>query len=275
MNMPQDDKRLSHSLMSSFKNIATSIFSRLNFGLTFWASLWGLAALIFLVWILEMFDDLYSKVVLTSLYAVIPVVNLTSSQKDENDFRAYRWMNCIVSGFLTFGCVLLYAEKHELHALGSNVVLVASSVPFLMFWLLIRKKPLLGLVIVPCTIFIIGYLAFMLFLSGSGLQYLFLPLPVVSVISALWTIWTWILLRYTEKCRYKRTWGPLTESALMLFLFAPVIVIVILVSQAISEGDTWPTVVGVLLSVVFGSVVSVPIRRFLLDLGDLSRDSKS
>ena len=270
--MLQDGKRLLNSFMSSFKNIGVAIFSRLNFSLTFWVSLWGLVALIILVWTFEIIEDLSFKITLTSLYAVIPAAYLVSSPEDENDLRIYQWINFFLTGFLTFTCVLLYDEKYDL---GSNIVSLAFSVPFLLFWILILKKPLLGVVIVPCTIFIAGYLAFMLFLSGSGLQYLFLPLPAVSVFSALWTVVTWILLRYTEKYRCRRTWGPLTESALMFFLFLPVIVIGILVSQEISDGDTLPTVVGVLLSVVFGSVVSVPIRRFLLDLGDFSGNSKS
>ena len=261
--------------MSSFKNMGVAIFSHLNFGLTFWVSLWGFVALIVLVWTFETIDDLSSKITLTSLYAVIPAAYLVSSPEDENDLRTYQWMHFFLPGFLTLTCVLLYAEKLDLHALGSNIVLGTLSVLFLLSWLLIRKKLLLGVVIVPFTIVITGYLVFMLLPAGSRLEYFLLPLPVVSLFSALWTIVTWIFLRATEKCRCKRTWGPLAESALMFSLFMPVIVIGIWISQKVSDGDTLPTVVGVLLSVVFGSVVSVPIRQFLLDLGDFSGNSKS
>ena len=69
--------------------------------------------------------------------------------------------------------------------------------------------------------------------------------------------------------RKKRIWGPLTESLLMAVMFVPVIVLAVLVAAELELDDRWFSVVTILVGILLGSVVSVPLRQFLLDLGNL------
>ena len=59
------------------------------------------------------------------------------------------------------------------------------------------------------------------------------------------------------------------ESLSMLFLFLPLIVLAIVAPRTLSNGETWSAVFGTIVGVLFSSVVSVPLRQFLLDWGKL------
>ena len=55
----------------------------------------------------------------------------------------------------------------------------------------------------------------------------------------------------------------------MAVMFVPAIVLAVLVAVELELDDRWFNVVTVLVGILLGSVVSVPLRQFLLDLGNL------
>ena len=239
-------------------------------GATFWVSLLGLVAFTALIWYFDWFGDVSDKVTLNLLYAIIPVLLLFGSPPEEREARTFRWIIYSLVSMSIAGFLLEYAAEHEWQSLGINVTMLLVSLPFfLICWVIAGKKPLLWVAVVPLVILAVIYLTFGMFQPHDRLTYALVPAPVVLLLSAFWLVPSYFMLRLTEQWRTHHTRGPLVESITMLFLFAPVIALGILVAQLLSSSETWPTVVGVLLSVIFGSVVSVPVRQFLLDLGNL------
>ena len=55
----------------------------------------------------------------------------------------------------------------------------------------------------------------------------------------------------------------------MLFLFLPLIFAAIAMPRALTDDQIWLAVSVTIIGVLFGSVVSTPLRQFLLDLGKL------
>ena len=95
------------------------------------------------------------------------------------------------------------------------------------------------------------------------------PLPAVLLPGAVWALFLYGVQLTAKHLRKKRIWGPLTESLLMAVMFVPVIVLAVLVAAELELDDRWFSVVTILVGILLGSVVSVPLRQFLLDLGNL------
>ena len=268
--MSQAIKGLLDSLKSFVAYLKSTNIWRPRFSVAFWVSLLGLVAITALIWYFDLFDDVTHKVTLNLLYSVLPVLLLLRSPEEEPANRTFAWMIYALVSMLVGGILLEFAAEREWQSLGINVTVILVSLPFfLICWVIIRKKPLLWVAAVPLVTLAVIYLNFGVFSHGDRLTYALVPVPAVLVVSALWLALSRILLCFTEQWRVRRTRGPLMESITMFFLFAPVNVLGIFLARLFTSNETWPTVVGVLLSVIFGSVVSVPIREFLLDLGKL------
>ena len=59
------------------------------------------------------------------------------------------------------------------------------------------------------------------------------------------------------------------SCVLMAVMFAPVVVLAILVHLGLEFDDRWLTVIVAVVGLLFSSMVSVPLQQFLLDLGNL------
>ena len=144
------------------------------------------------------------------------------------------------------------------------------SAPFLLiFGDFIRRTPLLGVALVPSTIIAEAFLAVTGSSDGIRLEYLLFPLPIVLMGSVIWTFVAQFLLTHARQRRQTITWGPGMESAAMLFMFLPLTLLAIVAPIAVTDDRTWLAVSVTVIGVSFGSVVSTPLRQFLLDLGQL------
>ena len=64
------------------------------------------------------------------------------------------------------------------------------------------------------------------------------------------------------------------EALTMLVLFIPLIALVILTILQLTDDEIWLAVWLTVAGVLLGSLVSVPLRQFLLDLGKLAPNRK-
>ena len=268
--MRQTLKNITDFLNQLRARLHSEKFWRPRANANFIVSLIGLGILSLLVWYLGLIEDFSSQVALTLLYSIIPLSLFISPTRDPSGYRKTRWGIYGITLFLLSAFVLTLAGKHEQPVLGLNVIALTVSLPFIIFcWILVWKKRLLLVAIFPSGILAMVYFIFDFLPDGARLNYALLPLPLVLLFIAMWTVGAWLLLDLTEQLGNRPTWGPGLESLSMAFLFAPMIVLAIWVPQQLSQSDTWSTVLGTLLSVIFGSVISTPIKQFLLDLGDL------
>ena len=100
-------------------------------------------------------------------------------------------------------------------------------------------------------------------------DFLLLPLPAVLLPAVVWALFLYGVQHMAQRMRDRRIRGPLLESILMAVMFVPVVVLAILIHGELDLDDRWLTVIVAVVGLLFSSVVSVPLRQFLMDLGNL------
>ena len=232
-------------------------------------ALLSLAMLTYFIWGFDYIDRLYDSVVMNLLPAVLPpMVFYEAMQKREA--RRFDWSYAGFVFFLGLALLLAISDSYDVDELGINVVVIMASSPWLfIFWILVRGKRILAIGMVPAAIILMVYWVVPGFLDGLKLQYFLIPLPAVSILLASWTLLVWILFKGVDRWPKDPTLGPLMESLAMLSLFIPIMVLAIWVPRTIPGGEDWSVVLAAMVGVVFGSVVSEPLTRFLRSYGNL------
>lgn len=145
-----------------------------------------------------------------------------------------------------------------------------TSAPWLVvFGILVRGRIILAIGMVPAAILLMVYWVAPAISDGLELHYSLIPLSAVSVLLALWSFFVWLLFKGVDRWPNHPTLGPFMESLAILFLFAPLMALAIWVPRAFPGGEDWSVVSAAMVSVVFGSVISEPVARFVRSCGKL------
>ena len=241
----------------------------------FWISLLGLALFAVVIWLFDPIEDHNAKVLITLIYAVMPILFLLDSFTAKQGLRKLDlstiWLTVLSVAIL----LIVVFDRVDLPTGVISVASVLASMPPLwVFWMIARGRWLLLFAIVPSMIAASLYFIPPISPTGVVLDYLLVPLPVLSYACIAWALATrWFLIR-AERSRGCPVRGPAMESLSMLFLFTPLIVLTMLAVNALGFGETWVGVSGVVVGIIFSSTISVPVREFVLDLGNLSPDRK-
>ncbi len=241
----------------------------------FLIALLSLAIATYFIWGFDYVDRMYDSVVMNLLLAVLPFVAFYQAMQQEDGVPPLNWWQVDpwqagIAFFLGLFTLLAISNTYDFHELGINIVVIIVSAPWLfIFWILIRSKRILAIGMVPAGILLMMYWVLPGLMGGWELHYTLIPLTAVSALLASWTLLVWVLFKGVEIWPKHPTLGPLMESFGMLFLFSPMMVLAIWVPRAIPGGDDWSVVLAVMVGVVFSSVVSEPLARFLRNYGDL------
>ena len=233
-------------------------------------TLLSLAMLTYLIWGFDHINGLYDSVVMNLLPAVLPPLAFFEAMRQEPKGRRFSWWNAGFVFFLGLMLALAVSDKFDLDGLGFNVVVIFTSSPWLfIFVILVREKRILAIGMVPAAMILMAYWVVPAFSNDLELHYLLIPLTAVSLITAAWTILVWVFFKGVDKWPDHPTLGPLMESLAMLSLFMPLMALAIWVPRTIPGGDDWSVVLAAMVGVVFGSVISEPLGRFLRSYGNL------
>ena len=233
-------------------------------------TLLSLAILTYLIWGFDYINRLYDSVVINLFSAVLPPLAFFEAMRQERKGLRLSLWNVEFAFFLVLALLLAISDSYDVVELGINVVVIMASSPWLViFGMLVRQKRILAIGMVPAAIILMGYWVVPGFLDGLKLQYFLIPLPAVSILLASWTLLVWILFKGVDRWPKDPTLGPLMESLAMLSLFIPIMVLAIWVPRTIPGGEDWSVVLAAMVGVVFGSVVSEPLTRFLRSYGNL------
>ena len=243
---------------------------RRGFSVNFGMTLLILAMFTYFVWGFDHIDRLYDSIVLNLLPAYFPPVAFYQAMRQQPEARRFDWWYFGYMCFMGLALLVVVSDRYDLHELGINVVVVMASAPWLIvFWMLVRGKRILAIGMVPAAIVLMGYWVAPVISEGSELQYFLIPLPAVSILLASWTFLVWLLFKGVDRWPDDKTLGPLMESLAMLSLFLPIMVLAIWVPRTIPGGEDWSVVLAAMVGVVFGSVISEPLTRFLRSYGNL------
>ena len=256
-------------MISEFRRLSREDLRRgftVNFGMT----LLVLAMLTYFIWGFDHIDRLYDSIVVNLLPAYFPPVEFYQAMRQKPEARRFNWQYAGFAFFLGLALLLAISDRYDLNELGINVVVVMISAPWLViFWMLVRGKRILVIGMVPAAALLMGYWIAPAISGGAELQYLWIPLPALSILLASWSFLVWLLFKGVDKWPQHPTLGPLMESLAMLSLFLPVMVLAIWVPRAFPGGEDWSVVLAAMVGVVFGSVISEPLTRFLRSYGNL------
>ena len=235
-----------------------------------WLSLLGLAAITPLIWCFDLVGGRLNNTVLNLMYAAIPLLLFLDAKSGKPESRRLNLVLLALVAVLTVALMIAVGEEYELVFLTVNGSMLFVSLPALFIFLkMIWMKPLLGFGIVPAMALAVFYLVMWEIPPEKRIDYVLVPFPIVLLIGVILALVGWWLLSGAERFRQRPTRGPMMESLSMLFLFLPLIVLAIVIPGTFPNGETWSAVFGTIVGVLFSSVVSVPLRQFLLDWGKL------
>ena len=266
---------LGHTLLSAVTAIPSHIPRLRNF----WVSLLSLASFTAVIWVFDPIEDHNAQVVVTVIYAVIPILFFLDAFTANEERRQFDLSNIWLSIWLvalpvSVLLIVLFDRIGSPVAVISVASILVSLPPLLVFWLIARGRWLLWFAIVPSMIAASLLLVPPITPAGVVLDYLLLPLPVLSYACVAWALATRWFLVLAERFQGRRVSGPAMESLSMLLLLTPLIVLTMLTVNALGFGETWVGISGVVVGIIFSSAISVPVRQFLLDLGNLSPNGK-
>ena len=267
---------LAHSLMGRVQDSISPVLGltlkdlRRGVSRDFLLTLLSLALLTYFIWGFDYVDSLYDSIVLNLLPAALPPLAFFDAMRQGRKGRRFSWWNAGIAFFLALGVGLAFSDKFDLDTLGINLVTAMVSSPWLVIFVaFVRDKRILAIGMVPAAIILMAYWSAPTYSSDLELHYLPIPLSTVSFVTAAWTGLVWIFFKGVDKWPCHRTLRPLMESLAMLLLFMPLMALAIWVPRTLTGGNDWSVVVAAIVGVVFGSVVSEPLGRFLRSYGNL------
>ena len=238
--------------------------------LNFLLNLFSFAIVTYCIWGFDYIDGLYNSVVLNLFAAMLPSSTFIEVMSQKPEGRRFSWENAVLTSFLALALVLAFSEKFGLDGLRLNVGMMMLSYPWLViFWIFVRDKNILAIGMVPAALLLIALWIDPAFYSEFGLHYVLISFTTVSLVAAVWTGLVWTFFKGVDRWSCRPALGPFMEFLAMLSLFFPLMALVVRVPRAIPGGDDWSVIIPVIVGVVFGSVVSEPLRRFLRSFGNL------
>ena len=258
-------------IISESRKLSREDLSR-GFTVNFVMTLLILAMLTYFIWGFGHIDRLYDSVVLNLLPAFFPPVAFYQGVRQKPEARRFDWSYFGYMVFMFLALMLAISDEYDLDELGINIVVVMTSAPWLvLFGILVRGKRILAVGMVPAAMLLMAYWVLPGLSKGLEPHYSLIPLSAVSVLLALWSFLVWLLFKGVDRWPQPKheTLGPFMESLAMLFLFAPLMVLAIWVPRAFPGGEDWSVVLAAMVGVVFGSVISEPLTRFLRSYGNL------
>ena len=241
----------------------------------FWLSLVGMTILIVFLWCFDLIDDLYSRIAIVGLYSVIPASVLKQAAGDGSKSRPFDWILFWFVLFLLAALLIAIGDRFDWDPLVISVAAVVTAFPLaLASWLSIRKQLLLAVGLVPAALMVVVHLSIHIFPSDVRLDYSLLLLPYVLLVVVPWAFVASRSLTCAQRLRQCAIHGPAMEALTMLILFIPLIVLVFLTTRELTDDEVLVAVSVTILGVFLSSIVSVPLRQFLLDLGKLAPNHK-
>ena len=229
----------------------------------------------YLIWGFRIFDGLLENRfqsitigILISAMAAAVVVSEFWSRPRSLDARGelFWFVSIIVSA-----TALVTGDRHDRDWLAFHGAVLVMALPlWWVTWQAMRRQWLLfaGLALALVTMMLFWGVA--LHQTRDSLRLLLLPLPAIMLVSAIWSPGGWIIIHLARRQRNRRVAGPGMQAAAMAYLFLPAIMVAVFVPHVLELHQAWSAASLTLVGVLLGAVVAAPLRRFLLEWGDLA-----
>ena len=238
-----------------------------------WVALPGLASFSVLLWHFDLVGSVATNVLLSTGYLVICIACLASGFLKDGERPGVVFNVAMPSMVSITGVVAAFAQEASLPAVGINAIFVLISAFILRwYWGVIEGKRGWLLLVVTIPAVAAAWLYYLSYATSANqaFEYLFMPLPVLSLGAVCWVFIGRELLAGADRHQERLVRGPALESLAMLWLFIPFIVFTVLAVNALGFGGTWVTISGILVGLLFSGTISEPVRKLVAGLRDLS-----
>ena len=222
-----------------------------------------------LIWYFALFDDLQVRILMSLVIVLIPMFDFQPPPRTSASREELLWFSSLVA----VAVLLVAGDKFEWASVAINPVLLLMALPYgWLVWKLMRRNGLLlgGLILALAVMMIFWTAA--LVRDADSLEVLLLPLPDVLFFAVAWAPVAWWALDIAGRWKNRRVGGPGMRALAMVILFFPVILVAMEVPGMLGLSSTWSAVCLTLVGVLLSAVISEPLRRFLLEWGNLMPD---
>ena len=261
--MPPDNANYTPAAMTSMYDTMRRAVHRPSF----WAILSCCILVYALVWWLDLTDDLLSSITLTVLVTVMLALDFPAAPA----MRQWQGQLLWFAVFLAGGVVLLASKRFEIGALAANSAVALILLPpwLLAWWLMGRNWFLMTGVALAAAVMMVYWTVALTKSGDKPWDLILLPFTVVVLVAVFWSPLALLCLTWAVRRKNRRLAGPGSQALLMSWLFIPTIVVAIFVPSMLGLPDIWTAVSLTLTGFILSTVVSEPLRRFLVRWGDL------
>ncbi len=225
-----------------------------------------------LIWHFALFDDLQVRIFMSVVIVLVPMFEFQPPPRTWASREELLW----ISSFLALTMLIVASDKFDWTGVGIQAVLLLVALPYgWVVWKLVRRNWLLvtGLILALAAMMV--YWVAALVGEQDSPDLLLLPLLVVLFFRVAWTPVAWRALDLAQRWKNRRVGGPGMRAVAMAVLFLPVILVAMAVPGMVGLSITWSAVSLMLVGFLLSTVISEPLRRFLLEWGNLMPDGET
>ena len=219
-----------------------------------------------LVWYFDTIEDSALKILATALIGLGLALMFTSPPAPWRSRGESVWLAAFVVGAL----VALGADKLDHSAILVNAAIFVGVIAlWWVVWQLMGRQWLLLTGFMFALAVLMVYWVSALALYDGQEEHLLLPVPTFILVGIAWSPCAWWIFSRAVRWKTRRVVGAAMQALVMLWLFLPAIVVTVGAPIVLGLGEIW---IGVSISVssfLLSTMVSNPLRRFLLEWGHL------
>ena len=223
-----------------------------------------------LTWYFDMIDGLSGRIAMTVLVSIFPVAIAFTNYKGAG-IPWREWApTCWLVALLILANGLALSDKNDWFKAGVQFsLLIIALLGLWIIWQFIGRNWLIWACLALASVLFLTYWVAALIKFEDSWQLILLPLLFVLVVGAVWAPCAAWVVSKAKKFKNRRIRGPGLQAFVMMFLFLPVIFIAIAVPWILQLGQQWSAVSLLIAGIILSVLVAEPLRRFLLEWGDL------
>ncbi len=219
-----------------------------------------------LIWYFDTIDDLAFRILATSLIGLGLATLVSAPPVTWRSRGETGWFAAYVLGSL----ILLIATKFDISAVTVNaaIFLVVIALWWVAWQFMGRQWLLLTGFMFAVGIAMCYWIGALATHDGQS-ELLLLPVPTFILVGIAWSPCAhWVFSRAAH-WKGDRVRGPGMQALAMLWLFLPAIVVTVGAPIVLELGEIWTAVSATVSGFLLSTMVSNPLRQFLLEWGNL------